>query len=338
LGDISGTIKATIEKAQAPVNAAIDWVILQAVKVVKAAGKLIKGLVSKPKPEEKTPHEDDPAKAAKIEAGLVALDAADAQYVKDGGIERADAEKVAATVKKEHPVFESITVVDGGESWDYEYVASPRKSYKGAHKGSGILKIASVKVDDRDLERVEKARRESGLSYQAAVMATVVAGRGPGRLGRVGQSLEDFAEVPIATTLPGAHRPSSQSEARLNVDKGMRTRIGDDKVEVVPEARMEVLKPRGGGEVSRVAAVEATLVEDFHEKVEFKDRFAVHKVSQFLQTIDSLLTKYGPDVPIRYYFLCPNYPTEETKDYMVGIIKERGAKNIRLIWLRVKTT
>ena len=44
LGDISGTIKKTIEKAQAPVNKAIDWVINMAVKGVKAAGKFIGGL------------------------------------------------------------------------------------------------------------------------------------------------------------------------------------------------------------------------------------------------------------------------------------------------------
>ena len=44
LGDPSKTVKETIEKAQAPVNKAIDWVIHGAVKLVKAAGKFIKGL------------------------------------------------------------------------------------------------------------------------------------------------------------------------------------------------------------------------------------------------------------------------------------------------------
>src|SRR6185503_14440180 len=45
LGDISGTIRKTIEKAQAPINKAIDWVINKAVTLVKAAGKLIGGLL-----------------------------------------------------------------------------------------------------------------------------------------------------------------------------------------------------------------------------------------------------------------------------------------------------
>src|SRR6185503_16791428 len=62
LGDISETIKKTIEKAQAPVNKAIDWVINGAVKVVKAAGSLVKGLVGgkeKPKPKEAPEHKED---------------------------------------------------------------------------------------------------------------------------------------------------------------------------------------------------------------------------------------------------------------------------------------
>lgn len=43
LGDISGTIRETIDKAQEPVNNAIDWVIGMAVKGVKAVGKLFAG-------------------------------------------------------------------------------------------------------------------------------------------------------------------------------------------------------------------------------------------------------------------------------------------------------
>jgi len=54
LGDISGTIKKTIDKAQAPINKAIDWVIRQAVKVVVGAGKLIKGLLGDKKDKAKT--------------------------------------------------------------------------------------------------------------------------------------------------------------------------------------------------------------------------------------------------------------------------------------------
>ncbi len=76
LGDISGTIKKTIEKAQAPVNKAIDWVINGAVKVVKAAGNLVKGLVGgKEKDEKPRRRAPEPAKAAKVDAKHAATDA-----------------------------------------------------------------------------------------------------------------------------------------------------------------------------------------------------------------------------------------------------------------------
>ena len=66
LGDPSKPVKEMIDKAQAPVNKAIDWVIHGAVKLVKAAGNVVKGLFGKRDKGKDTQHEDDPAKAAKI--------------------------------------------------------------------------------------------------------------------------------------------------------------------------------------------------------------------------------------------------------------------------------
>jgi hypothetical protein len=63
---------------------------------------------------------------------LVAIEQEDARYAKDGQIEREDAEKVAAEVKSDHPVFKAITVVEGENTWDYDYEASPKAKKKGA--------------------------------------------------------------------------------------------------------------------------------------------------------------------------------------------------------------
>jgi hypothetical protein len=59
LGDISGTIRKLIDRAQAPVNKAIDWVIGMAVKGVKAVGKLLAGKPEQKKEEGKK--DDSPA-------------------------------------------------------------------------------------------------------------------------------------------------------------------------------------------------------------------------------------------------------------------------------------
>ena len=53
LGDPSKPVKATIEKAQSPVNKAIDWVIHGAVKLVQAAGKFIGKVFGKDKDDVK---------------------------------------------------------------------------------------------------------------------------------------------------------------------------------------------------------------------------------------------------------------------------------------------
>ena len=140
LGDISGTIRSTIQKAQSPVNSAMDWVIHQAVKLVKAAGAFIGGLFGGKKDKGKKddePDESDPEKAAKVEAGLAAIDAEEQQYIDEGSLTREAADEVAASVKKKHPVFTSLAVIDGGDSWDYTYTASPGKTKEGEKKAKG---------------------------------------------------------------------------------------------------------------------------------------------------------------------------------------------------------
>ncbi|PYQ28897.1 MAG: hypothetical protein DMF56_14595 [Acidobacteria bacterium] len=63
LGDISGTIKKTIDKAREPVNAAIDWAIHGAVKLVKAVGKFLG--VGKKEPDRVETPEDQKAAIVK---------------------------------------------------------------------------------------------------------------------------------------------------------------------------------------------------------------------------------------------------------------------------------
>ncbi|WP_222271572.1 hypothetical protein [Modestobacter marinus] len=163
LGDISATIRKTIDKARAPVDEAIDWVIGQAVKLVKAAGKLIGGALGKKKrPDEVA--EDDPEKAAKVEAGLAAIDAEEESRLEEERLTREAAEAVAATVRKDHPVFTSITVIDAEGRWDYDYVASPGKKKEGAlhAEDSGIIYLTGLDSVEPVLSDV--GRLEHGVS------------------------------------------------------------------------------------------------------------------------------------------------------------------------------
>ena len=142
LGGISEKIREIIETIQKPVNAAIDWVIGKAVTLAQAAGQAVRGLAKGNKKED---HPDDPEKQAKLSAGLLALVEATTAAAKHGEIDKPHAKKIAAEVKKNHPVFKSITVIDGGDSWDYAYKASDGK-VEGAHKGLDIETITRAKL------------------------------------------------------------------------------------------------------------------------------------------------------------------------------------------------
>jgi hypothetical protein len=123
---ISDKIKEVIDAIRKPINDAIDWVINKAVDLVKAVG----GLLGFGKKEEDVAKTNDPEHDAKVTAGLAAIDEEEKKYAPEGEISREDAEKVAVTVKAEHPIFKSITVVAGEGTWDFAYVASD-----GKHKG-----------------------------------------------------------------------------------------------------------------------------------------------------------------------------------------------------------
>ena len=70
VGGISEKIKEVIETVRKPINAAIDWVIGNAVQLVKAAGKFVGGLFGGKDKDKKDegPKEEDPEKAAKVES------------------------------------------------------------------------------------------------------------------------------------------------------------------------------------------------------------------------------------------------------------------------------
>lgn len=61
--------------------------------------------------------------------GLAALEAVTARYAADGA-SREEVERGVKAVRRKFRVFKSITVIDGGATWDYHYVAS-----EGTQKG-----------------------------------------------------------------------------------------------------------------------------------------------------------------------------------------------------------
>jgi hypothetical protein len=153
VGGISEKIKEIIEAIRKPINEAIDWVINKAVDLVKAVG----GLLGFGKKDE-VAKTDDPEHDAKVTAGLAAIDEEDAKRTKNGTISHEDAEQVAVKVKQDHPVFTSVKVVQGEDTWDYEYVGS-----------GGRKKGAKAKDGDSDKPPLGSAVNDENNRKQAVV-------------------------------------------------------------------------------------------------------------------------------------------------------------------------
>jgi hypothetical protein len=126
LGKVADKVMGVINKVRAPIDKALDAVITWIVTMAKKLFAKVFGKAEK--------DGADPEKERKLAAGLAAIEREDAALAKDGKILREDAESVAQKVRKEHPVFTSLTVVDGGARWDFDYTASPGKKTPGKPK------------------------------------------------------------------------------------------------------------------------------------------------------------------------------------------------------------
>ncbi|MCK6561694.1 DUF4157 domain-containing protein [bacterium] len=120
LGGISKKIQEIIKKIRQPIDKAIG-------KVVGWIVEKAKKLFGKGKKKGEKVH------GPELQKGLAALDAVTARYAKDGAT-KDEIEAGIKAVRRKFKVFKSIEVIDRGETWDYDYVASPGKRRKGARQ------------------------------------------------------------------------------------------------------------------------------------------------------------------------------------------------------------
>jgi hypothetical protein len=140
LGNVGQKVRDIIKRAQDKINAAmnklIEYVDQQGNSWLATAGG---GRANNQQPQpnnRSTPQQNQQTKNdhdRKVQKGLAQIDIEERQYLKNGRIWKQDARAVAAKVKRENPIFKSITVVDGGQTWDYNWVASQGRK-KGEKK------------------------------------------------------------------------------------------------------------------------------------------------------------------------------------------------------------
>lgn len=130
LGGISEKIKSIIAKIQAPVNAAIDWVINKAVALVKAAGKLL-GIG-----KDKDPEEEKKDKEERLEKGINAAEKAVNRFA-GKPVGKVVLTPLLAGIKLMYRM-QSLEVVQIGDYWGVEGVVNPKRTKKTEAHYQGI--------------------------------------------------------------------------------------------------------------------------------------------------------------------------------------------------------
>ena len=108
----------------------------------KGKGSKQPAKVKRKKDDGKTPPNNDPKKQKKLDEGLSALKTEDKNIAGDGQLKKEEAEKVAANVKKNHDIFKSISVVEKGDHWQYNYI---QRNTGGSATGSKKEKMKLAK-------------------------------------------------------------------------------------------------------------------------------------------------------------------------------------------------
>ncbi|MFC6723688.1 hypothetical protein ACFQE1_04675 [Halobium palmae] len=351
LGDLPAKIKGVMKAVQQPINKAIQWVILQAAKFAKKAANMLGGR----KKEDQQRETKDPKHDVKVAAGLADLDKQEASMASDGKITQEEAEQVAAGVKKRHPVFKSISVVDAGDRWDYRYAAS-----SGVHKGVSKEEVLTVSVEE------EKPPGRSAIGKMPAASESIRAGEKDRRLAAkifeadVGEDLlnvlpaieenEEFkglyrivetesggidwvrrkSRVPGGEKLPAD--PLLLSEPKMNLEgKAKSEKRGGDDIYRRPD--YVVLSPHG---VPQIEVFEVTLDADFRIPEDQGSKFSdSHKRVQIPTTIRAIANKW-PDEPIVYNIRSTSEPSDEAKKYLnIELKKLRESDrnlDIQIIW------
>lgn len=112
LDGIGDQVKEVVEGIRAKVDEGLDWLAKQA----KGLLETIKGFFS---------GDDD---KDSLDAALEEIEEEGKEKGEDGELTRSDADKIAEGVKKDYPdAISSISVIDGGSTWDFSYVQKVKK-------------------------------------------------------------------------------------------------------------------------------------------------------------------------------------------------------------------
>lgn len=156
ISGLAKKVQKLIMSLRKRIDKAIDKIILRAKKFAK---KLLRS--GKVKGEQGKFTEKD------RQAGQQAFATAEKKYLKNGKITHEGAQNTARDVKKNHPVFKSITVVDGKDTWDYQYIF--RTEEEGSEKSEEEKgKPIQEQKDSQDVIEATQSNLQDEIDWNTA--------------------------------------------------------------------------------------------------------------------------------------------------------------------------
>lgn len=132
IGGLANKVKSVFQSVSRPVTRAIDKIVDFIAKKGKALWAKVKQKHGRGKPSSDGKGEREADRREKVRAGLTQLHREQEKRLAYERISQSEAERAAEITKSDNPVFKSISVVDGGQTWNYRYVASPPQTEEGA--------------------------------------------------------------------------------------------------------------------------------------------------------------------------------------------------------------
>ena len=155
LDRVGDKVSEVVETVRSPVTHAVDWVITKAQSMVRGSPS-----------DDGAPSADTLQHDDAVEAGLAETRTLERSRAGGGGLDRDDAQTIAATVRRRHPIFTKFEVVDGGDRWAYLWAAS-----EGAAQPSTVPKKLSTFVG-RVFAEARDALKNAGIPAPREAGAT----------------------------------------------------------------------------------------------------------------------------------------------------------------------
>jgi hypothetical protein len=362
LDNIIDSVQKIIRTLRRPIVNAIEWIANKVAKLIRGIRRTVgldkthkKGtrvVIGKEEEEKKREDQeliDEDEKKKLVESGLKTLRQIERPFLHKGMISKEEADTVALKVKKAHPVFKSINVIEGkkANTWVYQYSASKAKDGPETPMEEAESYYAKkIKVDDRELKKIltalkERSQRQlpTGKVFEKSVVQLIIRKEFP-------ELEEEFAEE-------GEYSEWENLAVKLKKVKG----ITEEKLQKIKEEftklakyRIPELVKKGliGSDVKEIHIVEVTLVSDISKvyKEWGKDadqRKAVQLFDTLRKILINLREEYGvgsfADINVRIvYHLFTPAPSDKQQKNTEKLIKQQLEKlppDSRMIWYQL---